>query len=149
MTKLSKMDTETENGIPGETEMAIDIGRTREYYRTMPPEDLCDCAYCRAYMRQVRAAYPEITEKLGTLGIDIEKPFETMPLVPGNDGFIDFIGSQYVVFGRPDQEAAEAVKAAGMQIARSHPFTDITEDHFVIETGEIRLKWNCNGEQEQ
>ena len=133
---------------PWENKMAVDIGRTKEYYRSMPPEDLCDCAYCRTYMRQIRAAYPDTAEKLETLGIDIEKPFETMPLVPGNDGFIDFIGSQYVVFGRPDQEALDAVHAAGMQIAESHPVTGITEDHFVIETGEIRLKRNCIDEQE-
>ena len=134
---------------PWVNKMAVDIGRTKEYYRSMPPEDLCDCAYCRTYMRQIRAAYPDTAEKLETLGIDIEKPFETMPLVPGNDGFIDFIGSQYVVFGRPDQEALDAVHAAGMQIAESHPVTGITEDHFVIETGEIRLKWNCMDEQER
>ena len=58
----------------------MDIERTKQFYRELKQSDLCDCAYCRNYVNEVAKAYPAVTAYLQTLGVDIAKPFETMPL---------------------------------------------------------------------
>ena len=37
-----------------------DIEKTRAYYRTLGPENICDCAYCQNYCARIKAAYPEV-----------------------------------------------------------------------------------------
>ena len=58
----------------------MDIRRTKLYYEQISNRDLCDCAYCQNYVREIKVTYPKVAEYLCSLGIDIEKPFETMPL---------------------------------------------------------------------
>ena len=92
--------------------MGLDIEKTREYYKSIKPEDLCGCAYCKNYRLQIKEAYPLVADYLDALGIDIEKPHETSPLKPDEDG-----------------------------IAASYPATDIQSEHFVIDIYSVRLKW--------
>ena len=118
----------------------MDIQRTEAYYRALRQETLCDCAYCRNYYQEIRAAYPALTAYLARLGIDIAKPFETMPLEP-YAGMIEYMAVQYVVMGMPDDFFATDVSGVQIGIADSHPTTDISEDHFVIEISPITLPW--------
>lgn len=60
----------------------MSIKETKQYYDSLTAEDLCNCAYCRNYIREIRNAYPKVAEYLLALGVDIEKPFETIPLEP-------------------------------------------------------------------
>ena len=60
----------------------MDTKKTKSYYKKLSQHDLCDCAYCQNYAHEIRTTYPELTEYLSLLGVDIEKPFETMPLAP-------------------------------------------------------------------
>ena len=60
--------------------MAINVEQTKKYYKDIKQEDLCDCNYCKNYYLQVKDAYPKVAEFLDSIGIDIEKPFETSPL---------------------------------------------------------------------
>lgn len=122
----------------------INVARTREYYRHLTAEDLCQCAYCRNYYQEIRVAYPELTEHLDALGIDIEKPFETMPLEPDEDGNILYVGVQYVVFGTDDGSTEGDIGDVALRIAASHPTNGIKDDHFVIEIDPIRLRWTVN-----
>ena len=62
--------------------MAINVEQTKKYYKDIKQEDLCDCNYCKNYYLQVKDAYPKVAEFLDSIGIDIEKPFETSPLEP-------------------------------------------------------------------
>ena len=56
----------------------LDIEGTKSYYEQISNRDLCDCAYCQNYVREIKATYPKVAEYLFSLGIDIEKPFETI-----------------------------------------------------------------------
>ena len=119
----------------------VDVFRTREYYCQLNADDLCQCAYCRNYIKEIRAAYPQVAAYLSSLGIDAEKPFETMPLEPDADGNIMYIGPQYVAFGSKEDFGETYIGNVNIRIAESHPSTDIEEDHFVIEIDPITLKW--------
>ena len=96
----------------------MDIERTKQFYRELKQSDLCGCAYCRNYVKEAAKAYPAVTAYLQTLGVDIAKPFETMPLELDEDGRMLYIGPQYLVFG------AEAGFAAATY-QRGIPFVQV------------------------
>ena len=77
--------------------MKADIEKTRAYYRNLGPESICNCDYCRNYCAKVKAAYPEVARYLDSLGVDIEKPFEAMPLEPDENGYLEYCVCQYAV----------------------------------------------------
>lgn len=74
--------------------------KTENYYREINKDSLCSCDYCRNYYKEVKAAYRELSDHLAGMGVDIEKPFETMPLEP-YEGNIEYIAAQYIVMGMP------------------------------------------------
>lgn len=119
----------------------LDIRKTKSYYEQISNRDLCGCAYCQNYVREIKATYPEIAEYLFSLGIDIEKPFETMPLEPDETGYIAYLSSQYIVYGEPDDFVKTVIGSVNVNVAGAHPSTQINEAHFVIEIYPIRLKW--------
>lgn len=119
----------------------LDIRKTKSYYEQISNRDLCGCAYCQNYVHEIKATYPEITEYLFSLGIDIEKPFETMPLEPDETGYIAYLSSQYIVYGEPDDFVKTVISSVNVNVAGAHPSTQINEAHFVIEIYPIRLKW--------
>ena len=118
----------------------MDIKKTSEYYQSLNNESLCSCDYCRNYYTEIRGAYPELSDYLAKRGIDIEKPFEAMPLEPCG-GQIEYIAVQYVVMGSDAGFEDKDAFGVHMGLADSHPMTDIAEDHFVIELAPITLKW--------
>lgn len=119
----------------------MDVERTRLYYEQLGRCDVCDCVYCKNYISEIKKTYPEAAEYLLSMGIDIEKPFETMPLELDKTGYIDYIAAQYIVYGKPDGFEKTAIGSINVGIAESHPSTEINEDHFVVEIWPVRLKW--------
>lgn len=122
--------------------MDADRFKTKEYYDSMTEASMCDCNYCRSYRLQIKAAYPKVAEYLSTLGIDIEKPFETSPLEPDENGVLEYCCCQYIVFGRCKSEYHHRVGDVEIRIAASYPCTGIEQEHFVIELFPIKLKIN-------
>lgn len=119
----------------------MDLEKTRIFYSRIAPLDLCGCAYCQNYIRRIRAAYPEAAAYLAGLGVDIEKPPETLPLEPDGSGSLEYAGAQYIVLGSPDDFTKTAVAPVLVDLAGAHPSTAVEEAHFVIELSPIRLKW--------
>lgn len=119
----------------------MNIEKTRLYYEQLSNHDLCDCAYCKNYIREVKNTYQKVAKYLSSLGIDIEKPFETMPLEPDEMGYIEYVSPEYIVYGTPDDFSEMTIGSVNVSIAESHPSTQINESYFVIEAGPIRLKW--------
>lgn len=122
----------------------MDVGRTERFYRELKQSDVCDCAYCRNYVKEVKKAYPAVAAYLQTLGVDIAKPFETMPLELDENGRMPYIGPQYLVFDEKDGFAAATVKDVNdveVRLAQSHPGDDNWELHLVIEIFPIFLPW--------
>ena len=118
----------------------LSIKETKQYYDSLTAEDLCNCAYCRNYIREIRNAYPKVAEYLLALGVDIEKPFETIPLEPDETGGIEYLSSQYIVIGNTDGFIKTVIDTVTVDITDSHPLTNIDKQHFVIEIYPVRLK---------
>ena len=119
----------------------VDIKATQSYYESAADDKLCDCDYCRNYRLQVKAAYPEVAAYLAGLGIDIEKPFETSPLEPDEDGYLEYCICQYVAFGACSAEYHHRLGDVAFGLSTSHPNTGIDEQHFVLDVYPMRLKY--------
>ena len=122
----------------------MDAEKTRAFYSRLDSQDVCDCAYCQNYIRQIRAAYPAVADYLSRLGVDMEKPLETMPLEPDEAGELEYAGPQYIVCGTPEGFAETQIGSVHVGIATSHPSTGLEEPNFVIELYPIKLKWSFN-----
>ena len=122
----------------------MNVEQTRQYYAQLTDADLCNCAYCRNYIKEIKAAYPDLTVFLDQHGIDIEKPFEAMPIDPVN-GLMLYSGVQYVVLGKAEGFKETDIGKVHVFVTDSHPITDLTEDHFVIEVAPIYLNWTDQG----
>jgi hypothetical protein len=121
--------------------LAMDIERTKAYYAHLGSGDLCDCAYCQNYMKEIKASYSALAEYLRRMGVDIEKPFETMPLDPDEMGHLAYPLAQYIVCGDPNDFRAATIQDVHVDISTVHPATGIQEPHFVIDVYPICLKW--------
>lgn len=119
----------------------MDIQKNQKYYESLMPGDLCQCAYCRNYVKEIKTAYPLVSEYLESMGIDIEKPFETMPLEPDEKQNIEYIAVQYIAFGDKAHFKQTVISDITIDIAETHPSTDIRDNHFIIEIFPIILKW--------
>lgn len=119
--------------------MRPDIEKTRAYYRALGSENICDCAYCRNYCARVKAAYPEVACYLTSLGVDIEKPFETSPLEPDENGYLEYCVCQYVVFGTCPEDYSHQIGDVTFGRSDCHPSTKVEEEHFVLDLYPIHL----------
>lgn len=123
--------------------MDVDVSATRDYYNSITDSALCNCGYCRNYRLQIKSVLPEVATYLEALGIDIEKPFETSPLEPDENGTLEYCGCQYIVFGSCDPEYRHRIGDVEIRIATSYPSTGIEQEHFVLELFPVRLKLVC------
>lgn len=119
------------------------IEETRDFYKTY--DDLCDCAYCKNYIKEIRKAYPDLAEYLNKLGVDIEKPFETMPGEPEN-GCIEYFSVQYIVIGDKKDFSRTKLGEVVIYLAKSFPEPGIDCKYYVIEVGPIKLEWTIGEE---
>lgn len=125
--------------------MNANIELTQEYYRSMDIQSLCDCNYCKKYRQRISSAYPEVASYLETLGIDIEKPYETSPLEPDENGVLEYCCCQYIVFGSCSSDYEHQINDVEFRLATSYPRTGIEQEHFVLEFYPIQLKWDTKG----
>lgn len=59
--------------------LAVNVEGTRAYYAAHPlPWVTCDCAGCRNFLRAIKTLPPAAAEFFASLGLDPEKPGETM-----------------------------------------------------------------------
>ena len=123
--------------------MNVDIAKTKSYYNSIAETSLCDCAYCRNYRLQVKGAFPKVAEYLYSFGIDIEKPLETSPFEPDENGMLEYCGCQYIAFGNCNPEYHHTVDDVEFRIATSYPSTGIEQEHFVLELFPVQLKFVC------
>ena len=122
--------------------MNVNVSKTKEYYHSLTEASMCDCGYCRRYRLQVKSAYPKVAEYLISLGIDIEKPFETSTLEPDENGMLEYCCCQYIAFGNCEPEYHCRIDNVEIRVATSYPSTCIEQEHFVIELFPIKLKFD-------
>ena len=118
----------------------MDIEKTKRYYDSLKADDVCQCAFCQNYVRQIKTVYHSLSDYLERIGVDIEKPFETMPLEP-YEGSILYLCVQYVVLGGREDFTGTEVDGVRIDLADSHPYLEMNEEFFVIELNEIKLDW--------
>ena len=121
--------------------MDVNISATKDYYNSITDASLCDCGYCRSYRLQVKSAFPKVAAYLDSLGIDIEKPFETSPLEPDEKGMLEYCCCQYIAFGNCEPEYHHKIDNVEFRVAESYPHIDIEQEHFVMEMFPIQLKY--------
>jgi len=121
--------------------MNVDIAKTRAYYNAITETSVCDCAYCRNYRLQVKSVFPKVAAYLYSFGIDIEKPFETSPLEPDENGMLEYCCCQYIAFGTCEPNYHHKIGNIEFRLATSYPGTGIEQEHFVLEFYPIKLKF--------
>ena len=117
----------------------MDIAKTKEYYAQLDYSDLCQCDDCKNYVKKIKASYPLIDDYLSQFGIDITKPFETAP-VDFDEDTIMYLMAQYIVMGKSDGFEDTKINDVEIRITESHPMTNITEPHFVMEICPVYLR---------
>ena len=121
--------------------MNVNISATKNYYNSITDSSLCDCGYCRNYRLHIKAAFPKVAAYLNSLGIDIEKPFETSPLEPDENGMLEYCCCQYIALGNCELGYHHRIDNVEFRIATSYPSTGIEQKYFVIEMFPIQLKY--------
>ncbi|MFQ8922892.1 MAG: hypothetical protein ACLR60_13435 [Clostridium paraputrificum] len=119
----------------------MNFEKTKEYYEQLISSDLCQCSYCKNYIKEIRKSYPLVAKYLENMGVDIEKPLEAMTLESDKKQNIEYISVQYFVIGDRGDFKKAMISGVNIDIAESHPSTDIKDNHFVIEIFPIILKW--------
>lgn len=113
--------------------MTVNIISTKEYYKMLSMDSLCDCDYCELYYEKAKRTFPELAGWLDIHGIDIGKPFEVISIGPDENGVLNYIGVQYIVFGSCPDDYSCSVGDISIRNTDFHPRTEIKEDHFVLE----------------
>lgn len=119
----------------------LDINKTSLYYKQLSEDDLCNCAYCKNYIQEVKRTYPMLSEYLLSLGVDVEKPFEVMSLEPDENGDIEYPIVQYLVCGNTDNFEDKVIEDITIDISKLHPSSTFAEEHFIIDVYPIKLRW--------
>ena len=121
----------------GET---MDIEKTRKYYESLKDEDVCDCEWCQNFIFQIKEAYPKVTKYLDGMGVDIEKPYESWSLDPDENGNVLYPDVMYEVMGSSEGFVPTKIGDVDIHLAKSYPYSDLKEEHFVIELSSFLLK---------
>lgn len=121
----------------------MNVEKTRQFYKDY--DDLCDCAYCKNYMKEVKIVYPNLDAYLDKLGIDIEKPWE---ILPGEviGGMVEYLGVQYILIGNKSDFIKAKLGGIKIHLAKSFPDPGLDCEYYVIEIHPIKLKWTIEGE---
>ena len=119
--------------------MYIDTAKTAIFYQSLTPDDLCSCTDCKNFRRYIQSFYPELSDWLHALGIDIKKAAETSPLEMDKQGYMEYGGCQYIAFGSCQPDYRHQIGSVTIRKAESYPPTGISEPHFVLECFPVHL----------
>lgn len=118
----------------------MDIGKTKQYYSKIKREELCSCIYCQNYIDEISSSYPEVSEYLMTLGVDIEKPFEVLLPLDPVDGYMKYILVQYLIVGTRDGFDETRIGNVDISFAEFHPDATYKGEHFIIDAGPFQIE---------
>ena len=121
---------------------SVTLEQTKEYYASPA---LCNCAYCRNYYPQIRAAFPVLDSFLSEFGADISSPDEIMGVEI--TGHIDYFNVDYTVCGTIESLDAKEIELSDglpLRIVFTNGFVSPnhqTGDYFTISVMGIKLPW--------
>lgn len=124
----------------------FDYDITKEY--RFKYEIQCDCAYCRNYYKAFKINYPNTSDFLEELGLDIEFPLEIMPLEYNKlEDKMEYI-SYYPIKGSTNKnklilnlDQAEIRVLKGSDRNNPCPNPKMKEPYLLIEIARIKLPW--------
>lgn len=120
--------------------MYIDLQRNLEYYKSEQSIP-CDCDICKNYYNKVKDKYPQIALYLSSLNVDILKPFKLVWFANEEENHVEYIGCQYIVFGKCDTHFKIQIEDVIFEInTENHPNTkNIQGEYFILDFGKIVL----------
>lgn len=119
--------------------MKIDFEKNIEYYKNIQSIP-CDCEICQIYYKGIKSRYPEISDYLDSIHVDILRPFELIWLQLEEKKQVEYYCCQYIVFGDCEDNIKMQFGEITLEKSFNHPSTkDIAGKHFVIEFGPIVL----------
>ena len=119
--------------------MKIDFEKNIEYYKNIQSIP-CDCEICQIYYKGIKSRYPEISDYLDSIHVDILRPFELIWLQLEEKKQVEYYCCQYIVFGDCEDNVKMQFGEITLEKSFNHPSTtDIAGKHFVIEFGPIVL----------
>lgn len=120
--------------------MEVDLLKNLEYYKS-DKSTPCTCEVCKIYYKNIKDKYPQIVSYLETLNIDILRPFELIWTENEENKTIEYIGCQYIVFGKCENDFKLNINDIIFEKnLYSHPSTKhINGEHFVLDFGKIVL----------
>lgn len=121
--------------------MTIDVKRNKYFYRNFDKNnDLwCDCAYCQFYRPKIGKMYPEISNYLEKLAIDINKPYESSLPFLSADNKLSYDFAWYICFGDENEFKSFEIEGAGIKKAVDYPDPNLGGDYFILEIGPLFL----------
>lgn len=118
----------------------MDLEKTKIYYDEYSGDDACDCDYCQNYIDEIKNTYPELSDYLNSIGVDIEKPFEAMLPYKIDDETFEYPGVQYLICGNSEGFEGNKIENVDVFVTTSHPGATYKGEYFIIECYPIRLK---------
>ena len=121
--------------------MNIDIEKNKAYYES-DDSIPCDCQYCFNYVINIEKEYPNISEFLKSMNVDILKPFDLIYKEDSKNKNVQYISCQYIVFGECRDDFETEVTGIKVTKSKSHTDTNVDGPHFILEFGPISLKYD-------
>ena len=121
--------------------LIVEIEKTRAYYQTVHPADLCDCEGCRHYRANVRRLFPQIAKCFDSLGMDIEKPFSVSYVEMEKENKMLYMACCYVAFGDCGQDFRRMIDGAVLTCAGACPDSGVEEPHIELEIQKLEMPY--------
>ena len=104
--------------------MRVDIERNKTYYKS---EDSipCNCGDCINYINKIENKYPFIKSYLDLIGVDVLRPFELSSINNEEEKTVEYISSQYLVFGECEDDFKETI--LGIEIVKGTSYPGVPE----------------------
>lgn len=116
---------------------------TENYYNSY--NDLCDCASCRNFYKNVSLIHPDVKRFLEQFGIDVSKPIEQESLIADkpnkkveNTVYYAVNGTAYSPTNLDINIGSNCIKIVFPEFS---PNTDMPEPYFVFSVDNIWLPW--------
>ncbi len=120
--------------------MKINLEQNLQYYKSdnsLP----CTCEFCKNYYKRIKEKYPEVSEYLLSINVDILRPFELVWFENKDTNEIEYVGCQYIVFGTCESNFKKQIGDVLFEINTNHHPSDdnIKDEHFILDFGKIVL----------
>ena len=118
----------------------MDFEGTKAYYSEIKRENICNCVYCQNLIDEIKQSYPDVAEYLLSFGVNIERPFEVFLPSDPIDGYMDYLGVQYLIVGDCSDFQDTKVGDISIFVTDIHPTATYEGKYFVIEAGTFHIK---------